>query len=54
MEFEYENPVRNDDGTITANINHPVFGWIPFNASPNDVEPHGREIFAILDAIVPA
>jgi hypothetical protein len=35
-------------GTITADILHPVFGWIPFTASPEDVEPHGRALFAFI------
>lgn len=51
--MEYRNPNRNDDGTINCEINHPVYGWIPFTASPDDVEPHGRELFAVLDADTP-
>lgn len=43
--------IRNNtfaaDGRIDCEINHPVYGWIPFTADPNDVEPHGREIYAI-------
>lgn len=31
---------------INLEINHPAYGWIPFTATPNDVEAHGREIFA--------
>ena len=27
-------------------INHPVHGWIPFTASPDDPEEHGRLLFA--------
>lgn len=33
---------------IDCEIEHPQYGWIPFTASPNDVEQHGREIFAQL------
>jgi hypothetical protein len=33
---------------IDCEINHPTYGWIPFTASPDDVEKHGREVFAIL------
>jgi hypothetical protein len=40
----------NAYGTIDCEIEHPVFGWIPFTASPDDVEPHGREIYADLIA----
>ncbi len=43
--IEYKNPRYNQHGTIDVDINHPVYGWIPFTASSNDVEPHGRQIF---------
>lgn len=26
--------------------NHPEYGWIPFTATPDDTEQHGREIYA--------
>ena len=51
---EYRNPAYNENGTIDVEINHPDFGWIPFTASPDDVEPHGRQIFTDLqDEAVP-
>lgn len=31
---------------IDLEIDHPVFGTIEFTASPTDVEPRGRELFA--------
>lgn len=31
---------------IDLEIEHPIFGWIPFTASPDDVEAHGRDLFA--------
>lgn len=31
---------------IDCTLNHPTFGPIPFTASPEDVEAHGRELFA--------
>lgn len=34
------------DGCIDCEINHPDYGWIPFTASPNDPEEHGRNIHA--------
>jgi hypothetical protein len=34
------------DGRIDCEIEHPFYGWIPFTADPNDVEAHGRDIFA--------
>ena len=46
--IEHKDPRYNANGTIDVQINHPQFGWIPFTASPNDVEPHGRQIFADL------
>lgn len=48
--LEYRNPVRISDGTFDVEVNHPAFGWIPFTASPNDCEPHGRVIHAHLVA----
>ena len=35
---------------VNATVTHSEFGEIPFSASPNDVEEHGREIFANLVA----
>ncbi len=50
--MEVRNPrYANADKTlIDVEILHPVFGWIPFTASPEDVEAHGRELFAMLAA----
>lgn len=31
---------------IDLEINHPVYGWIPFGASPHDPEEFGRELYA--------
>lgn len=41
-----KNPTYNNDGTINCEFEHPVYGWIPFTASPNDCEELGRTIFA--------
>lgn len=41
---------RPDNSTIDLEIDHPVYGWIPFTASPDDVEAHGRELFARAEA----
>lgn len=49
--MEYRNAAYNSQGTIDCEIEHPNFGWIPFTANPNDVEPHGREIFGLLKDI---
>lgn len=42
------NPIySNADGTaVDVELNHPEFGWIPFTASPDDTEQHGRDIYA--------
>ena len=32
--------------TVDMEINHPVYGWIPFTASPTDSEVLGRELHA--------
>jgi len=44
--MEYRNATYNAHGTIDVEIEHPVFGWIPFTASPDDSEEFGRELFA--------
>lgn len=48
--MQIRNPRQNAVGTIDCEIEHPVHGWLPFTASPNDVEAHGREIYARLVA----
>jgi hypothetical protein len=40
------NPIYTADGRIDCEIEHPQYGWIPFTASPDDPEQHGRDIFA--------
>lgn len=32
----YRNPAYNSHGTIDCEINHPVYGWIPFTVDPTD------------------
>lgn len=36
----------NQDNTIDCEIEHHVYGWIPFTASPDDTEKHGRSLYA--------
>lgn len=43
--MEIRNLSYNFIGTIDCEINHPTHGWIPFTASPEDVEQHCREIY---------
>ncbi|WP_251978567.1 DUF4376 domain-containing protein [Salinicola avicenniae] len=44
----WQNPVRNADGTIDCEIEHPDYGWIPFTASADDVEESGRQLHAAI------
>lgn len=43
--MNFRNAQYNVLGTIDCEIEHPNFGWIPFTASPDDVEPLGVEVF---------
>lgn len=45
MEYNYRNPIYNQNGTIDCEIEHPNHGWIPFTADPNDVETTGKVLF---------
>ena len=42
------NPKQNAVGSIDLEIDHPVYGWIPFTASPDDAE--GAEIYGQAEA----
>jgi hypothetical protein len=44
--YEYTGQRLNFNGTIDMEINHLVYGIIPFTASPDDPEEHGRLLFA--------
>jgi len=48
--MDYRNARYNADGSIDCEIEHPVYGWIPFTATPNDPEDYGRELFAIINS----
>lgn len=52
--MEFRNPQYTKDGRVDIELNHPDYGWIPFTADPNDVELHGRELFAAAVAVGPA
>ena len=43
--YNYRNPIYTKFGTIDCEIEHPVSGWIPFHAMPDDPEEHGRELY---------
>ena len=44
--MQVKNLKYNQLGTIDCEIEHPVYGWIPFTASPDDCESLGKEIYA--------
>lgn len=48
MDMNFRNPVYSaaDGQQIDMELNHPVHGWIPFTARPDDVEQLGRDLFA--------
>lgn len=48
--MEVRNPSHNAHGTFDCEINHPVYGWIPFTADPNDDVDYGRQIYADIAA----
>ena len=43
--MDIRNAKYNHAGTIDCEIKHPRYGWIPFTADPNDVEPLGAQVF---------
>ena len=43
--MKFRNAKYNAFGTIDCEIEHPAFGWIPFTASPEDIEPLGKQVF---------
>lgn len=49
--MQLRNPIFTASGAIDCEINHPTYGWIPFTASLDDVEEHGRAIFAAAQPI---
>ena len=49
--YEIRNAQYNAAGTIDVEWNHPVYGWIPFTASPDDVTEYGRELFQRAQAL---
>jgi hypothetical protein len=51
--MQVRNPVFTADGRIDCEVEHPQFGWIPFTASADDVEQHGRDAYAAALALGP-
>lgn len=46
-QYNFRNAVYNRHGTINCEIEHPVYGWIPFTAAPDDIEPIGNIMFQL-------
>ena len=44
--MQTRNLKHNADSTIDMEIEHPVYGWVPFTASHNDCEEHGKALYA--------
>lgn len=44
--MDFRNAAYNAFGGIDCEINHPLFGWIPFTANLSDPEPLGAAVFA--------
>jgi len=44
--MQVKNLKYNAFNTIDCEIEHSKFGWIPFTASPDDIEQMGRDIYA--------
>lgn len=55
MEFRNAVYSSGDGQQIDMEINHPVYGWIPFTARPDDPEQHGRDLYAeaLLGTVAP-
>ena len=52
MKIEFRKPVRNANGGIDCEVNHPVLGWVPFTARHDDPTPHGRAIYDAIKFII--
>ena len=43
--MQARNPRYTSTGDVDLEVEHPTLGWIPFTASPNDSEEHGRALY---------
>lgn len=48
--ISWRNARYIEGGRIDCEIEHPVHGWVPFTADPNDTAEHGRLIHAEIAA----
>ena len=51
MALPWRNAVTLPDGRIDCEIQHPVYGWVPFTADAADPVALGREVHAALAAV---
>lgn len=51
--MQIRNPAYLESGDIDCEVEHPQLGWLPFTASPNDPEQHGRDVFTAAVAMTP-
>ena len=45
MTIKITNMVKRPDLDIDCEVEHPVYGWVPFTASPFDIVSHGPAIY---------
>ncbi len=50
MSNTIRNPKYNAGGTIDCEVYSEIHGWLPFTASPDDVELHGRVLYEAITA----
>lgn len=50
--YEYRSPKWADAGNskINCEINHPLYGWLPYTADPSDTIADGRRLYAAIAA----
>lgn len=46
------NVRQSPEGFIEFEAEHPVFGWIPSAASPDDPDPRGQEVYQFVLSLV--
>lgn len=47
--MEFREAVYNASGGVDCEINHPIYGWIPFTARYDD--PHGADIYDLVKSV---
>jgi len=44
--MNFRNQQHNNSGGIDCEVDHPVYGWTPFSAQPDDPEQLGQDLYA--------